>query len=455
MGLGVGAIRPMPEYLAGWGRFPVEEAFIYRPEKVQALNSLLSLGNLTPRGLGRSYGDAALNRQGNVVDLTRLGRLLEFDEEKGLLTCEAGVSLADILEVFIPRGWFLPVTPGTKWVTVGGAIACDVHGKNHHIDSSFSQHVESLDLLLASGEVVSCSRETAPDLFWATVGGMGLTGVILRVAFRLRRIQTSYVHMKTVRVKNLDTMMETLEAQDPLYDYSVAWIDGLARGSALGRGIVLVGNHATLEELPASLRHAPLRVRHKQAGGLGLPSRLRLVNHTTVKLTNSLYSLAHRPGERLISYDNFFYPLDGLKNWNWVYGQRGLLQHQSAFPFTTGREALIQLLESTTAARYPSSLIVLKRFGRQEGILSFPCPGYTIALDFPVYSSAFLAVLEEVDSLLLKHGGRVYLAKDARLSSDNFQGMYPRWKEWLGVKQEYDPTGLFTSSLGRRLGLSS
>ena len=440
--------------LAGWGRFPVQEARTYRPEKVQDVAPLLSLGTLTPRGLGRSYGDAALDR-GNVVDLTRLDRFLAFDDETGVLTCEAGVSLAEVLRVMAPRGWFPPVTPGTKFVTVGGAIACDVHGKNHHAVSSFCRHVESFDLLPAGGSVVRCSRADSPDLFWATAGGMGLTGLILRATLRLRRVQSSYIRAKTVGVRDLDAAVEALERLDSTHEYSVAWVDGLARGKRLGSGIVIGGNHASVEGLPPRFRAAPLAGHGEGGGGIGLAPPVNVVNRVTMRLLNSFYRISNRPGDGLVHNDRYFYPLDGLTRWNRFYGRRGFLQYQCVLPFHTGRRALVEILEAVHASGYPSPLIVLKRFGPQEGILSFPMPGYTIALDFPVYSAAFLEFLGELDELVVRHQGRVYLAKDARLPAHTFRAMYPQWKEWREVKLKYDPEGVFTSSQGRRLGLSA
>ncbi|MBI4199745.1 MAG: FAD-binding oxidoreductase [Chloroflexi bacterium] len=447
-------MRAVRKRLSGWGRFPVEEAWVYRPDSLEDVRELLPGGNLTLRGLGRSYGDASLNKDGNVADLTRLDRFLDFDGETGRLTCEGGVSLAEVLEVFVPRGWFLPVTPGTKFVTVAGAIASDVHGKNHHNASSLSRHVESMALLLASGETVLCSRESLPDLFWATAGGMGLTGIIAQATFRLRRIETSFLHYKAVRARDLDHMLETLEQYDPHYDYSVAWIDGLAGGKDLGKGVVLLGSHAPLAELPTQQRRSPLPVLARRRLSVSRPPPFSVVNRMTIRLLNTSYRFTHRPREALVGYDGFFYPLDGVGAWNRLYGSGGFLQHQSVFPLQASRETLVRLLEMVVKSRHASSLVILKKFGPQEGLLSFPMPGYTVAMDFPVYSAPFLALVSAMDELVAQSGGRVYLAKDACLSRERFQAMYPRWKEWLAAKERYDPRGAFTSSMARRLGLA-
>jgi FAD/FMN-containing dehydrogenase len=444
--------------LSGWGRYPVVESYPARPEKISSLKKILQTDNYNhlARGLGRSYGDAALNSQGYTILTERLNRLLAFDGETGILRCEAGVSFKEILEIFVERGWFPVVTPGTKFVTMGGAIAFDVHGKNHHQDGSFSRHVKSFQIILASGEVVRCSRQENSDIFWATVGGMGLTGIITEVEFALRPIQTAYITNHSIKAKNLDETIALMAQYEPQYQYSVAWIDCLASGKSLGRSILSFGNHATVEELPKNKQNNPLQLKAKNRFNVFFDLPSGFLNRYTMSNFNSLYyhKMRSRQIRSIVDYDSFFYPLDFLKNWNRLYGKQGFVQYQCLFPSEVSREGLIEILQLCVQKGWGSFLAVLKRLGSQEGWLSFPMSGYTLALDVPVKKGIW-EFLEQLDELVIKYGGRIYLAKDARLGSQAFRAMYPKYPQWLEVKSKIDPQNLFASSLSQRLGIES
>jgi decaprenylphospho-beta-D-ribofuranose 2-oxidase len=446
--------KPRHTMLTGWGRYPLSESDLYRPEKIAELQAVVASNttSLIARGAGRAYGDAALNDQNRVVDLTRLNRMLSFDESTCLLRCEAGVTIAEIIDVFLPRGFFPPVTPGTRFVTLGGSIAADVHGKNHHRDSSLASHVTWLDLMLASGEIRRCSREENPELFWATVGGMGLTGVMLELELRLRPIESAYLDGELIRAANIDAAIEAFERTDLLYGYSVAWIDCASRRSALGRSVLSVGNFATLAQLPEKLAQEPLNVTLRPSPIIPIDLPGFALNSITVKAFNAAYYAVHRETEthRIFDWDSFFYPLDSIRNWNRIYGKRGFVQYQCVWPPDQSRDGLIEMLEAISRSRRASFLAVLKKFGAQEGLLSFPMPGFTLALDFPVTDGLF-DFLDTLDAMVLRRGGRVYLAKDARLRPETFRAMYPNLPAWQLAKAVADPNDRFSSSLSRRL----
>ncbi len=447
------APRAKRAVLGGWGRYPICESDVYRPEKLSELAAVVRANTrpLIARGAGRAYGDAALNADGRVLDVQRLNRMLDFDEAARILRCEAGVTIADLIEVFLPRGFFPPVTPGTRFVTLGGSLAADVHGKNHHRDSSLAAHVLWFDLMLASGEVMRCSREENTDLFWATVGGMGLTGVILELAIRLRPVESAYIEGEVVRMRNVDEAIEKFESADHAYDNSVAWIDCLARKGSLGRSVLTAGNFAAREALSPSLRQDPFHVPRKfrKAVPFNLPGFA--LSSMTVRAFNSLYYLVHRDAPRTVcDCETFFYPLDSIQNWNRVYGRRGFVQYQCVWPLAESRAGLVEALEAISQSGRGSFLGVLKKFGAQEGMLSFPMPGYTLALDFPV-SGGLFEFLDRLDEMVLKRGGRVYLAKDARMKPEVFRAMYPQLGKWQEVKGRVDPGNRFSSTLSRRL----
>jgi FAD/FMN-containing dehydrogenase len=442
--------------LSGWGRFPVEQCKVYRPESRRQLVALLESAaqpSFISYGLGRSYGDAPLNSRGGVIRHTRLNRFLAFDAQAGVLECEAGVSLAEIIQYFLPRGFFLPVTPGTKFVTVGGAIAADVHGKNHHQDGTLGNFVLDFELLTSEGEKISCSPNTNSEVFWATLGGMGLTGIILSARIKLRPVTSAYVLVDYQKATNLEDVLGRMAESDVRYQYSVAWIDCLATGRHTGRAILMRGNHASANELPANIRR-PLAEPYHGRWTLPFDFPSLALNSLTVGAFNSFYFATHRNSVRqLVDLEKFFYPLDAIHHWNRLYGRRGFVQYQVALPLEGGLEGLRELLTRLARSRRASFLAVLKRFGKSNpGLLSFPIEGHTLALDLPV-ASGLIPLLHELDRMVLNYGGRIYLAKDAVMTSQTFAAMYPKFGQFRAIKRKLDPRGLLSSSQARRLGI--
>jgi decaprenylphospho-beta-D-ribofuranose 2-oxidase len=435
--------------VTGWGRSSRAAVAACRPERVaeiqRALRDVGSEGIIAFAG-GRSYGDAALNEGGRVLLTERLDRLLSFDPESGELAAEPGVTFADLLHTFLPRGFIVPVTPGTGYATLGGAVAMDVHGKNHDWAGSFGDHLLWIDLLLPSGEVVRTSPESRPALFAATVGGLGLTGIIVGLALRLMRTPSPAVSVRQTRTADLDETMALIRQHRDSATFSVAWVDTLARGRRLGRGIVEIAEPAregAATPLPGRRRRVPV----------DLPGWL--LNRLSVAAFNQLY-WRHVPREertRIMAYERFLYPLDSIADWNRIYGRRGLHQFQAVLPDESSAAGIRALLEAAARSHAASFLSVLKTMGREgRGYLSFARPGTTLALDFPRRrgTDALLATLERVT---LDHGGRVYLAKDSRLSRQGFAQMYPRADELRRVLAEIDPAGRMSSDMARRLGL--
>ncbi|MFI2715516.1 FAD-binding protein [Streptomyces collinus] len=442
--------------VTGWGRTAPTGAWLIRPrtyeEAAAAVRDCGARGGI-PRGLGRAYGDAAQNAGGSVLDMTALDRVHAIDADGGTVLCDAGVSLHRLMEVLLPLGWFVPVTPGTRYVTVGGAIGADIHGKNHHVSGSFARHVLALELLTADGEIRTVIPGT--PLFDATAGGMGLTGVILTATIRLQPVETSLMSVDTERATDLDDLMARLAATDHRYRYSVAWIDLLARGAATGRAVLTRGDHAPLDALPARLRRDPLAFRTSRLPATPAILPEGLLSRTTVGLFNELwYRKAPRTRTgRFQRISGFFHPLDGVPHWNRVYGRGGFVQYQ--FVVGHGREdALRRIVRRISERRCPSFLAVLKRFGEADpGWLSFPVPGWTLALDIPAGLPGLGAFLDELDEEVAAAGGRVYLAKDARLRPELLAAMYPRLDDFRELRAELDPRGVFVSDLARRLSL--
>ena len=442
--------------LDGWGRFCPRPCDVARPEDQDNLLAWLDDAARRPflaRGLGRSYGDAAVLDAGTVLDMTRLNRMLGFDPGTGVLECEGGVSFAEILDVFLPRGFLLPVTPGTRFVTVAGAVAQDVHGKNHHRDGTLSRHVASLRLWTPAHGLRTCSPEEHPDLFWATVGGAGLTGIILSVRLRLRPVESAYVRADIQRCSHLDQALEAMAASDRDYRYSVAWIDGLASGRSLGRSVLMRANDAGRADLPSQLADAPYRLPRRRPvtvpfdfpGWLLAPRNLRLFNAW-------FYARNRDRRAALVDVGEYFYPLDRIDRWNRMYGKRGFIQYQALFPFTE-RAGLVRMLETLAREQRASFLAVLKCFGDAgPGLLSYPMPGYTLALDLP-NRPGLEAFTRALDRILLDHGGRLYLAKDAVTEPATWAAMYPKREAFLAIRRDVDPRGILRSNLSRRLRL--
>ena len=437
--------------LSGWGRFPRAECrFIDAHDRKSALEAIAANPSLIARGNGRSYGDSSLN-PGATLGMTRGNRLRDFDQDSGLLDCEAGVMLADILETFVPRGWFPPVTPGTKFVTIGGMIAADVHGKNHHRDGAFGSHVESLELALAGGNVATCSASENAGLFAATRGGMGLTGVILSARFRLKPIATSSIRQETLICRDLDETMARFEDSKD-WTYTVAWIDCLARGGASGRSLLYRGEHAALADLPQERRAAPLMYETGRAKRVPADFPVFALNRWSVAAFNEIYYRRARPGTDIVDFERFFYPLDSLLEWNRIYGRKGFVQYQCVLPKKESRQGLGVLLARISEAGAGSFLSVLKLLGPSSCPLSFPMEGYTLALDFPA-SKANLELLDSLDGIVAAHGGRVYLAKDARLAPGMVRQFYPELGAFEDARLAADPGRKFASLQSQRLGL--
>lgn len=449
------SLDPHLEQLSGWGRTAPTVAEVVRPRTVQEVALAVTTAGprgVVARGLGRSYGDPAQNAGGRVVDLTALNRITGMDLDTGLVTCEGGVSLHALMRALVPFGYFVPVTPGTRYVTVGGAIGCDIHGKNHHADGSFAQHVTSLDLLLADGSVRTVTPEGDPELFWATAGGMGLTGIVLSATIRMLPIETSRIVIDTFKLPDLDAVMERLAGTDADYRYTVAWMDCLAKGGRLGRSLLDCGNFATPADLPAKARTEPLAFAPKPVASAPDLVPSGLLNKRTIALMNEVWYRKTPASHRKIgTIGGFFHPLDGVRDWNRVYGRAGFVQYQFVVPF--GEEAALRrMVEQISRVQAPSFVSVLKRFGAgSPGYLSFPAPGWTLALDFPTGTPQLARLLTWLDEQVLGAGGRIYLAKDARMSARDAARMYPRLEEFRKVRAEVDPHGVFVSDQSRRL----
>lgn len=444
-------VRGVGTVLDGWGGTTPGTCTAYRPDDTGGLRDLVGESgspDLIARGMGRSYGDPAVNADGGVVLTERLDRLLDFDPATGDVTCEAGVTIHDVVRTFLPRGFFPSVTPGTRHVTVGGAIAADVHGKNQHVDGNFGDHVEWFDLLTASGTVLRCSRTDNTEVFRATVGGMGLTGILTAARFRLRRVASSKVEVETIHARDLDHALELFDS-DSEHRYSVAWIDVLARGGKTGRSVLMRGDHAPAGDDPRPLARPERRT-------ITMPFHMPgfVLDGWTVRTFNSLYRSTRRAGRSRVALDPYFYPLDGLARWNRMYGRRGFVQYQPLFPDSTARAGLRDVLDILSTRGAGSFLAVLKRCAdRGEGMLSFPMRGVTLALDIP-NRPGLRDILRDLDAAVLRHGGRLYLAKDAAMSADTFATMYPRLPEFLGVRDRLDPDRRWSSSQARRLGIA-
>ncbi|MGH3276532.1 MAG: FAD-binding oxidoreductase, partial [Streptosporangiaceae bacterium] len=417
--------------LTGWGRVEPSAAELAEPASTAGVAGLLSAvtapgtasgssvahwsGGVIARGLGRSYNNAAQCAGGLVISTARLNQIIKLDPETGLVTCEPGVSLEQLMVAGLPAGWFVPVSPGTRQVTVAGAIAADVHGKNHHVAGSFARHVPAFDLLLPRGELATVTQRDDPALFWATAGGMGLTGFIVAATVQLQRVPTSRVRVDTVRTRDIDETMAVLAEHDSAYGYTVAWSDSLARGVSLGRSVITSGDFAELGDLPGRDQADPFAF-HPGAR-VGVPDLFPsgLISRHTVGLANEAWyrkAPRRREGE-LQSIGKFFHPLDGIRNWNRVYGTAGFRQYQYVLPF--GQEAAVRRsFELVSRARAASFVTVLKRFGEGDpGLLSFPAPGWTLALDVPARTRGLDGLLASLDRLVVDAGGRVYLAKDS------------------------------------------
>lgn len=432
----------------GWGRFPRVAAEVLEPVDFDSLKKIISAkknaGSLIPRGAGRSYGDSSL--AGTMLSSRFLDSFSALDEDQATIHCGAGMSLDTILKVCIPKGLFLPVVPGTKHVSVGGAIAADIHGKNHHKDGTFCEHVVEILLLLATGEVISCSKQENSKLFHATCGGMGLTGMIMEATLRLEKISSVSINRQSLIANNLEHCFDMLEENSDC-KYSVAWVDCLSSGKELGRSVIYLGEHAEQGELKYKSRRGPT---------VPFSTPAFLVNKFTMGLFNKAYYSLKKKGahDSAVGYDAYFFPLDNIGNWNRLYGSKGFLQYQLVIPTDNARHGIAEVLTKVSNAGKGSFLAVLKKFGEANAnLLSFPMAGYTLTLDFKNETSLF-PLLDELDKIVVANGGRIYLAKDARMSESIFKAGYTNWEIFLAVKQQFDPSNMFGSLQSERLGLT-
>lgn len=428
--------------LTGWGRFPKLQAQGHWFEDESRLAAELGRAEgIIPHGMGRSYGDSALNR--DVLLTGRFNCVLDFDPETGLLTTEAGATLAEIIDAFLPQGFFPEVTPGTKFITVGGAIASDVHGKNHHLAGCFSNSVEWLDLMDHEGGLKRCSRSENPDLFKATCGGMGLTGVILRAGIRLKRIPSAFIRERVIVARHLDETFQRFEENKDA-PYSVAWIDCLAKEPMLGRSVLNVGWH----EIGRELIRPPSK---KLTMPLDLPGFI--LNRITMSLFNELNYHWAKLGDKvkIRHLEGFFYPLDAILQWNRLYGRKGFTQYQMVLPKASSKEGLRQILTRVSDSGLGAFLGVLKLLGKaNDNFLSFPLEGYTLALDFKIQPGLF-ALLDELDRIVIDHGGRLYLTKDARMRPEILRQGYPAWERFAELRARLGLIKKFRSLQSERL----
>ncbi|MEQ8470491.1 MAG: FAD-binding oxidoreductase [Marinoscillum sp.] len=443
---------PKPIKTSNWNSYPVVSSTQHKFTTPGDLRRLLrQVTKVITRGSGKSYGDASLSEQ--IISTKEFNKIVSFNPTKGTIRCESGVMLNEILEVIVPEGWFLPVVPGTKYITVGGAIAANVHGKNHHKDGSISEFIVSMSIMLADGGLVSCSQSEYPDLFNNTCGGMGLTGVIMEAELKLRPIETAYISQRNIMVPDLKSMIKSLKSNSAS-SYSVAWVDCLAKGKHKGRGVVMLGEHATGSNLGPEVEEK-LKVHKNPKWGIPFKFPSILLNRFSIRWFNACYyhlNKRKKEHEFNVHYDKFFFPLDSIGDWNNLYGRKGFLQYQFVIPFERGDEAFIEIFNKIVESRNASFLTVLKVLGNGGSSVSFPIPGYTLAMDIPMSSKVF-DFLDDLDWLVVKNGGRIYLAKDARTKRDVLHkgyaglGMFQEIRKITGAKAKFE------SLLSRRLGI--
>lgn len=428
----------------GWGRYPVIETREQAPWDVSNLE-IETLVPLIPRGNGRSYGDSANAK--NTLNLRHIDHFLQFDQTAGVLTVQAGATFQDILKVVVPHGWFVSVTPGTSFVTVGGAIASDVHGKNHHTDGSFCDHVISIRMMLGNGDIVTLSPKENTDLYHATCGGMGLTGVILDATLKLLPIKSSLIKQKTLKLSNLEATFEAFEEYSSS-TYSVAWIDCLKTGSEMGRSVLMLGEHADDDEEKKAFNI-------KQSINIPVHTPSLLLNKWSMSAFNyAYYTKAQHNEESFTSLIQYFYPLDTIGGWNKLYGRKGFVQYQFVIPEAEALDQMKNILKHISQSGKGSFLAVLKKLGAEnQNLLSFPMQGYTLALDFK-YNEGTVNILSELDRMVIEYGGRIYLAKDAVMSEQTFKASYQNWEQFEAVRQKYGAIGSFSSQQSKRLGLA-
>lgn len=431
-------------HLGSWGMYPKIKSIVWQFKNKKILKTILhNKHKMIAFGNGRSYGDSALNS--NVIRTKQHDYFLDFDDSIGLLSVESGMLLSDILEVFVPKGWFLKVTPGTKFITVGGAIASDIHGKNHHIEGCFSECVKEFEIMLANGKVVSCSKEEEPELFKATCGGMGLTGIILNAKIYLKKINSKYINQVTIKTKNLKETFEAFEAYSD-QPYSVAWIDCLAKRDKIGKCILMVGNFGD---------DGKLDYKSKKQKNIPFNFPRFTLNNWTVRTFNWFYYGRAKEGisKQKVDIDTFFYPLDAIGHWNRIYGKNGFTQYQFILPKEKSYEGLEEILTTISKSGKGSFLAVLKLYGKaNDNWLSFPMEGYSLALDFKIEKGLF-ELLDKLDEIVVKYMGRIYLTKDVRVSKEIFEQGYPNISAFREYRKKHKMDEKFESLQSRRVGI--
>ncbi len=423
-----------PELISGWGLYPRFSARKEKPTSINELKSLLLTETLIARGNGRSYGDSAINKV-KTIDMRNFNRFLYFDKKTGLLIVESGILLKDIIEILLPKGWFPPVTPGTKYVTIGGMVAADVHGKNHYKYGTFGKYIEWIEIINHQGKIIKCSRDENTELFFWTIGGMGLTGIILNVAFFLKPVTTAWIKQRKLIANNIEQTFKLFESNKD-FTYLVAWIDCYSKGKSLGRSVLLLGEHAKKNELEYSYKKAPFKTHKKKKIKIPIFFPKFVLSNLSVKIFNSLNFLFSKitKKNKIVDWDTFFYPLDKILNWNKIYGSRGFAQFQCVFPLSKSKEAIIELLCLISKSKSSSFLAVLKRFGNHENYFSFPREGYSLALDFPI-NNENLSLMNSLDKITIKYGGRFYLAKDSRMKKEIFEKSDLRIKKFRAFRE--------------------
>lgn len=439
--------------LTGWGRYHPHPSTVVAPRSVHDLSEVVRLGPVIARGNGRAYGDSAIGAAERTLSTRYLNHMIDFDAQSGVLIAESGVILGDVIDALLPRGWFPGVVPGTKYVTLGGMAAGDVHGKNHHKDGSFRETVIWIDLMDSEGRLIRCSRETNGDLFDLTLGGMGLTGVILRLAIQLCPVNSAWIRQRTLPCANLDSVLQSFEETADA-TYSVAWIDCLGRGESLGRSLLMLGEHANAMELPPDLAATPLHLSQKPKLRVPFDFPQFALNRFVVRAMNTLYYHKGRraAGTSFVTYDQFFFPLDSVLGWNRIYGREGFVQYQGVLPPDQARVGLTALLDAICAAGAGSFLAVLKKLGPETGVFSFPMDGYTLALDFPVNAKT-LTLMKELDAITIRFGGRFNLTKDARLDAATLRQADPRAEAFLASRKARGLPEGFASKQSERLSI--
>jgi decaprenylphospho-beta-D-ribofuranose 2-oxidase len=430
--------------ISGWGRYSFVKAEIKKVKNLIEIEKLIKKNKkVIARGLGRSYGDSANNDF--IVDTTQLNKILEFDSVNGIICCQSGVSIKEINQLTVNQGWFMPVTPGSSYVTIGGAIASDVHGKNHHLEGTLSQHLLSLELMLSDGEIINLSNDSNRDLFNATCGGMGLTGIIISASIKLKSICSTLVQNTVIKTRSLEETCEQFE-KNFSSPYSVAWVDCLARGKNLGRSLLLLGKHLQEGNLKYQIKSQKY-----------IPTKLFsfFLNKNTIRIFNNIYYYKNlkKINKKKLSLEDYFYPLDELMNWNLIYGKKGFIQYQFVVPKKNGIKVLKEILNIISEYNQLPFLGVLKKFGdKNENYLSFPMEGYTLALDFKVNFN-LLSLISALDKKVTNYGGKIYLTKDTLMTEKTFKACYPEWEVFQNVRAKYKVLEKFSSFQSRRLGL--